>query len=74
MYPGFRTVAEEEGNAAAVKEMDERIAESVEHAQRFAACPRQGSEAFRGAREGGRASRWQYKQAWDKAIGAAATA
>ncbi len=35
MYPNFRHLAEEEGNAAAVKEMDEQIAESKEHAARF---------------------------------------
>lgn len=37
MYPGFRKTAEAEGNAAAVQEIDEQIAESQEHAQRFAA-------------------------------------
>ena len=35
MYPNFRHLAEQEGNAAAVKEMDEQIAESKEHAARF---------------------------------------
>jgi len=35
MYPNFRHLAEQEGNAAAVKEMDEQIAESREHAARF---------------------------------------
>jgi rubrerythrin len=35
MYPTFRHLAEQEGNAAAVKEMDEQIAESKEHAARF---------------------------------------
>src|SRR3954465_11526309 len=32
MYPGFRHAAEAEGNAAAVQEIDEQIAESREHA------------------------------------------
>lgn len=36
MYPSFRHAAEAEGNAAAVKEIDEQIAESKEHAARFA--------------------------------------
>ena len=36
MYPQFRHLAEQEGNAAAVAEMDEQIAESKEHAARFA--------------------------------------
>ena len=35
MYPKFRHLALEEGNAAAVKEFDEQIAESKEHAQAF---------------------------------------
>lgn len=37
MYPGFRKTAEDEGNIAAVKEIDEQIAESKEHAEQFAA-------------------------------------
>ena len=36
MYPQFRHLAEQEGNAAAVAEMDEQIAESKEPAARFA--------------------------------------
>jgi rubrerythrin len=35
MYPTFRHLAIEEGNAAAVAEYDEQIAESKEHAARF---------------------------------------
>lgn len=35
MYPNFRHLAEQEGNAAAVKEMNEQIEESKEHAARF---------------------------------------
>ena len=35
MYPNFRHLAEEEGNHAAAKEMDEQIGESKEHAARF---------------------------------------
>ena len=36
MYPKFRHAAEQEGHEAAVKEIDEQIAESKEHAARFA--------------------------------------
>jgi rubrerythrin len=35
MYPNFRHLAEEEGNHAAVAEMDGQIEESKEHAARF---------------------------------------
>jgi len=35
MYPQFRHLAEEEGNQIAVKELDEQIAESRAHANRF---------------------------------------
>jgi rubrerythrin len=35
MYPKFRHLALEEGNTAAVKEFDEQIAESKEHAESF---------------------------------------
>ena len=35
MYPNFRHLAEEEGNLAAVKELDEQIEESKQHASRF---------------------------------------
>ena len=35
MYPTFRQTAQAEGNAAAVREIDEQIDESREHAQRF---------------------------------------
>ena len=36
MYPKFRHLAEQEGNQAAVAEMDGQIAESKEHARDFA--------------------------------------
>ncbi len=35
MYPQFRHLAQQEGNAQAVAEMDGQIVESKEHAQRF---------------------------------------
>lgn len=36
MYPKFRHAAEAEGHAAAIREIDEQIAESKEHAAHFA--------------------------------------
>jgi rubrerythrin len=36
MYPSFRHAAEAEGQEAAMKEIDQQIAESKEHAARFA--------------------------------------
>ena len=46
MYPSFRHAAVEEGHAAAVKEIDEQIAESKEHAARFAATLDKAAKRF----------------------------
>lgn len=46
MYPQFRHLAEQEGNAAAVREMDEQIVESKEHAARFAATLAKAAKRF----------------------------
>lgn len=46
MYPGFRRVAAEEGDAAAVAEIDAQIAESREHAQRFQATLAKAAKRF----------------------------
>lgn len=46
MYPSFRHMAEQEKNEAAVKEMDEQIAESKEHAERFAATLEKAAKRF----------------------------
>lgn len=46
MYPGFRHAAEAEGQTAAVAEMDEQIAESREHAERFAAMLAKAAKRF----------------------------
>ncbi len=46
MYPGFRKTAEAEGNAAAVAEIDEQIAESREHAQHFRATLEKAQKRF----------------------------
>ncbi|GAB4214863.1 MAG: rubrerythrin family protein [Rhodoferax sp.] len=46
MYPGFRATAQAEGEAAAVAEMDEQIAESRTHAQAFAAVLEKAQKRF----------------------------
>jgi rubrerythrin len=46
MYPGFRKTAEAEGNRAAVEEIDEQIAESKEHAERFEATLAKAAKRF----------------------------
>ena len=46
MYPQFRHLALQEGNAAAVREMDEQIAESKEHAQMFQAVLEKAAKRF----------------------------
>ena len=46
MYPQFRHLAEQEGNAAAVAEMDEQIAESKQHAARFAQTLEKAARRF----------------------------
>jgi rubrerythrin len=46
MYPGFRAQAVADGNAEAVAEMDEQIAESREHAERFRAVLAKAARRF----------------------------
>ncbi len=46
MYPKFRHLAEQEGNTAAVQEMDEQIEESKEHADRFTATLAKAAKRF----------------------------
>ena len=46
MYPKFRHLAVQENNEAAVREFDEQIAESVEHAQRFQATLEKAAKRF----------------------------
>ena len=46
MYPNFRHMAVEEGNAAAIVEYDEQIAESKEHAERFKATLEKAAKRF----------------------------
>ncbi|MBI3140674.1 MAG: rubrerythrin [Rhodocyclales bacterium] len=46
MYPRFRATAQNEGNAAAVREIDGQIAESKEHAERFQATLEKAAKRF----------------------------
>jgi rubrerythrin len=46
MYPSFRKTALDEGNAAAVAEIDEQIAESKEHAKQFEAMLAKAAKRF----------------------------
>jgi rubrerythrin len=46
MYPSFRHTALEERDHAAVKEIDEQIAESKEHAERFVAVLEKAAKRF----------------------------
>jgi rubrerythrin len=46
MYPGFRKTAEQEGNAAAVAEIDEQIKESKVHAAQFRATLEKAQKRF----------------------------
>jgi len=46
MYPGFRQTAVDEGNAAAVAEIDEQISESKEHAGQFKAVLEKAAKRF----------------------------
>lgn len=46
MYPTFRKTAEEEGNAAAVAEMTDQIAESQVHAAQFKATLEKAQKRF----------------------------
>lgn len=46
MYPTFRHLAMQENNTAAVREFDEQIAESIDHAQRFKATLEKAAKRF----------------------------
>ncbi len=46
MYPGFLKTAQQEGNAAAVSEMNEQIAESKQHAEQFQAMLQKAAKRF----------------------------
>lgn len=67
MYPSYRKTAEEEGNAAAVKEMDEQIAESREHAEQFRTVLTKAQKRFAALAKVEERHANQYKQALAKA-------
>ena len=46
MYPSFRKTAVDEGNTAAIQEIDEQIAESKEHAEQFQAMLAKAAKRF----------------------------
>jgi rubrerythrin len=46
MYPGFLKTAQQEGHDAAVSEINEQIAESKEHAERFQAVLQKAAKRF----------------------------
>ena len=46
MYPGFLKTAQQEGHAAAVAEINEQIAESKQHAERFQAVLQKAAKRF----------------------------
>ena len=67
MYPKFRHLAQEEGNAAAVKEFDEQIAESKEHAESFRRTLEKAAKRFAALAKVEERHANQYKAALAKA-------
>ncbi len=67
MYPGFRAVAEEEGNAAAAAEMSEQAAESKAHAQQFQAVLVKAQKRFAALAKVEERHANHYRQALEKA-------
>ena len=66
MYPSYRKTAEDEGNLAAVKEMDEQIEESREHAEQFKAVLAKAQKRFAALAKVEERHANQYKQALAK--------
>ena len=67
MYPSFRKTAVDEGNAAAVVEIDEQIAESKEHAEQFEAMLVKAAKRFAALAKVEERHANHYKQALEKA-------
>ena len=67
MYPSFRKTAVEEGNAAAIQEIDEQIAESKEHAEQFQAVLAKAAKRFAALANVEERHANHYKQALEKA-------
>jgi rubrerythrin len=66
MYPKFRHLAVEEGNAAAVAEYDEQIAESKEHAEQFKKTLEMAAKRFAALAKVEERHANHYKDALDK--------
>jgi rubrerythrin len=67
MYPSFRKTAVDEGNAAAVVEIDEQIAESKEHAEQFEAMLVKAAKRFAALAKVEERHANHYKKALEKA-------
>jgi rubrerythrin len=67
MYPSFRKTAVKEGNAAAIQEIDEQIAESKEHAEQFQAVLVKAAKRFAALATVEERHANHYKQALEKA-------
>lgn len=67
MYPSFRKTAVEEGNTAAIEEIDEQIAESKEHAEQFQAVLAKAAKRFAALAKVEERHANHYKQALEKA-------
>ena len=67
MYPSFRKTAEAEGNAAAIQEIDEQIAESKEHAEQFQAVLAKAAKRFAALAKVEERHANHYKQALENA-------
>jgi rubrerythrin len=66
MYPGFRKTAVAEGDRAAVKEIDEQIAESHEHAENFKAVLEKAAKRFAALAKVEERHANQYRQALER--------
>jgi rubrerythrin len=66
MYPGFRKTAVEEGNTAAISEIDEQISESKEHAEHFKAVLEKAAKRFAALAKVEERHANHYKQALSK--------
>jgi rubrerythrin len=69
MYPKFRHLAVEEGNTDAVKEFDEQIAESKEHADNFRRTLEKAARRFAALTKVEERHANQYREALAKAQG-----
>ena len=67
MYPSFRKTAVDEGNTAAIQEIDEQIAESKEHAEQFQAVLAKAAKRFAALANVEERHANHYKQALEKA-------